>query len=165
MKSAIVAALMSLGFQPFWAFQVFEVGERHGVEPAVIAGVILSEHNGTLKDRSITVANKKSGCIGLGQIAPFWARFYGITMKDLQNPMVNIDITARVIRGAQDRHARHSRGSKHHYLAHYKCGVKNLDGCPRPVRNALRHIAKVEDAIEAHRGSVAPTILTMVKLP
>ena len=138
--SAIIAALVALGFQGFWALQVVEAGERHGVAPEVIAGVILSEHNGSLKKHSSTVANKKSGCIGLGQIAPFWAKFYKIPVEWLRIPWWNIEVTARILARIKRRHQRRGHRRDHHWLAHYKCGTKGLSTCERPVRNALRYI-------------------------
>jgi len=132
--------LLGLGFQPEWAHQVVESSEAQAVDPLVVAGIILSEHGGVLKEYSVTVANKHSKCIGLGQIAPFWAKHYGIKVSDLRDPLINIDITAKVIARSQARHARHARNSKHHWIAHYKCGTKNLDNCSGPVRRTLRYI-------------------------
>ena len=151
----IVTALLAFGFQHFWAYQVVNSAKAHGLEPAMVAGVILSEHAGVLRESSTTVANSKSKCVGLGQIAPWWIknkRFNELgtwAVTDLRIPIHNIEATARVLRIAREDHLRaHGTKSTHHWLAHYKCGWKGLDNCKTPTRNALRYVNRVRRIIE-----------------
>ena len=164
MTAIITAALLTFGFEPMWAYQVVKASERHGVDAVEVAGLILSEHNGVLTPETRKAKNKTTNCTGLGQIAPWWAKKLGFTKADLENPMHNIEMTAKLVRILQDEHARH-RNSKHHWLAHYKCGWKSHDTCGGPTRRTLKWMYKVEAEVERRRSAAftgtGPTLATV----
>ena len=150
MSTHVVAVLVSFGFSPHWAADVQELSYQHGITPAETAGVILSEHNGTLKATSATVVNKSSGCIGLGQIAPWWAHKFGLPSSEaLKDPRVNIAVTSHVIRVLKEEHGRCGSG-RHRWLAHYKCTRASLERCSGPTIRAERWIARVQDRLDSY---------------
>jgi soluble lytic murein transglycosylase-like protein len=124
---------------------VNEAARRHGVDPALVAGVIEAESG--FNARAVSPA----GAQGLMQLMPGTARGLGVT--DALDPTQNVMGGAKLLRQLLDRY----KGDTRLALAAYNAGPGAVDkygGVP-PYAETQRYVPKVLAAVERYRQGKA----------
>jgi soluble lytic murein transglycosylase-like protein len=124
---------------------VNEAAQRHGVDPALVAGVIEAESG--FNARAVSPA----GAQGLMQLMPGTAR--GLGVADSLDPTQNVMGGAKLLRQLLDRY----KGDTRLALAAYNAGPGAVDkhgGVP-PYAETQRYVPKVLAATERYRQSKA----------
>ncbi len=124
---------------------IAEAARRHGVDPALIAGVIEAESGFNAK------AVSPAGAQGLMQLMPSTAR--GLGVADALDPAQNVMGGAKLLRQLLDRY----KGDARLALAAYNAGPGAVDqygGVP-PYAETQRYVPKVLAAVERYRQGQA----------
>ena len=90
-----------------YAGLIFHASRKYGVNPLEIIAIIMAESN--FKEDSI---NKETGDYGLGQINwEYWGKDYGLTLKELLDPSINIFLTCHVYKFFGKDFGKYHRGN------------------------------------------------------
>lgn len=128
-----------------YAAQIEAAAARHGVDPALLKGLIRQESN--FNPRAVSPA----GARGLGQLMPGTAAGLGVT--DPFDPTQSANGAARYLRQQLDRF-----GSPEKALAAYNAGpgaVQRFGGIP-PYAETRAYVTKVMGYAAQYRASAAP---------
>ncbi len=118
-----------------YAELIYGASERHSLNPALLAAVVRAES--AFDPQAVS----RKGAQGLMQLMPATARRFGLTAKDVFEPVKNIDAGARYLSWLMD----HFDGDLPRVLAAYNAGegtVRRYQGVPpyRETRNYLKRI-------------------------
>jgi hypothetical protein len=130
-----------------WSGAIFAAARRHGLNPRLVAAVVRAESD---FDPS-AVSNK--GARGLMQLMPATGRRFGLSSRELFDPIKNLDAGARYLAWLADRFD----DDLARILAGYHAGegaVERFDGIP-PYRDTRRYVRSVYSLLGLSVGGVA----------
>ena len=143
--TAAVAAPSAGGPTPFSA-EIEAAAAKHGIDPALLKGLIRQESNFN------PTAGSPAGARGLTQLMPGTAASLGVT--DPTDPVQAIDGGAKYLKQQLDKFG----GDVTKALAAYNAGpgaVAKYGGVP-PFAETQAYVQKVQQYAEQYRGSGAP---------
>ena len=143
---AAVAPPAGPGAATPFAAEIEAAAQRHGVDPALLKGLIRQESNFDPN------AGSPAGARGLTQLMPATAASLGVT--DVTNPAQSIDGGAKYLKQQLDRFG----GDVTKALAAYNAGpgaVAKFGGVP-PYAETQAYVQKVQAYAEQYRGASAP---------
>jgi len=145
--SNVTAAGGSLGEPSPFDGLIVAAAQRHGLDPAVLKGLIRAESNFD------PTASSGAGAAGLVQLMPGTAAALGVT--DRLDPAQSIDGGARYLRQQLDAFG----GDLTKALAAYNAGpgaVRRFGGVP-PYAETQAYVQKVVAYADQYRGAAGPT--------
>jgi soluble lytic murein transglycosylase-like protein len=134
------------GGQTPFAAEIEAAAQRHGIDPALLKGLIRQESNFN------PTAGSPAGARGLAQLMPATAASLGVT--DVTDPAQSIEGGAKYLKQQLDRFG----GDVTKALAAYNAGpgaVAKFGGVP-PYAETQQYVQKVQAYAEQYRGASAP---------
>ena len=134
------------GGQTPFAAEIEAAAQRHGLDPALLKGLIRQESNFN------PTAGSPAGARGLAQLMPATAASLGVT--DVTDPAQSIEGGAKYLKQQLDRFG----GDVTKALAAYNAGpgaVAKFGGVP-PYAETQQYVQKVQAYADQYRGASAP---------
>ena len=144
--TAAVAAPAGPGAATPFAAEIEAAAQRHGLDPALLKGLIRQESNFD------PTAGSPAGARGLTQLMPGTAASLGVT--DVTDPAQSIEGGAKYLKQQLDRFG----GDVTKALAAYNAGpgaVAKFGGVP-PYAETQQYVVKVQAFADQYRGASAP---------